>query len=57
MLSSASDEAKLFPKNLLNNSNLENLGINLPAFSSRTNLKLLDTFVTPKMVTKGHNEL
>ena len=40
VLSSASDKAKLFAKNFLKNSNLGDSGISLPAFPSRTNLKL-----------------
>ena len=36
MLSSASDKAKLFAKNLSKNSNLDNLGISLTVFPSRT---------------------
>ena len=49
VLSSASDTAKLFAKNFSKNSNLDDLGISLPAFSSRTNLKLHNISVTPKM--------
>ena len=52
MLSSASDKAKLFPKNFSKNSNLDNSGISLPVFPSRTNLKLHNISVTPKMVRK-----
>ena len=40
VLSSASDKAKLFAKNFSKNSNLDDSGIYLPAFPSRTNLKL-----------------
>ena len=40
VLSSASDKAKLFVKNFSKNSNLDDLGISLPVFSSRTNLQL-----------------
>ena len=50
MLSSASDKAKLFAKNFSKNSNLEDLGISLLVFASRTNLKLHNTAVTPKLV-------
>ena len=50
MLSSASDKAKLFAKNFFKNSNLDYSGISLPVFSSRTNLKLHNISVTPKMV-------
>ena len=49
---SASDKAKLFAKNFSKNSNLEDSGISLPAFPSRTNLKLHNISITPKMVKK-----
>ena len=49
VLSSASDKAKLFAKNVSKNSNFDDSGISLPVFHSRTNLKL---FVIPKMVKK-----
>ena len=52
MLSSASDKAKLFAENLSLSSNLDNSSISLPAFPSRTNLKLHNISVTPKMVRK-----
>ena len=52
MLSSASDKAKLFAENFSKNSNLDDSGITLPAFPSRTNLKLHNISVTPKMVKK-----
>ena len=52
MLSSASDKAKLFAKNFSKNSNLDDSGISLPVFPSRTNLKLHNISVTPKMVKK-----
>ena len=52
MLSSASDKAKLFTKNSSKNSNLDYSGISLPVFFSRTNLKLHNISVTPKMVKK-----
>ena len=55
-LSPASDKAKLFAENFSNNSDLDDSGILLPVFPSRTNLKLHNTSVTPKMVKKGHNE-
>ena len=45
VLSSASDKAK-------KNSNLDDSGISLPVFPSKTNLKLHNISVTPKMVTK-----
>ena len=46
------NKGKLFPKNFSMNSNLDDSGISLPAFPSRTNLKLHDISVTPKMVRK-----
>ena len=52
MLSSAPDKAKLFPENFSKNSNLDDSGISLPVFPSRTNLKLHNISVTPKMVKK-----
>ena len=52
VLSSASDKAKLFAENFSKNSNLDDSGISLPVFSSRTNLKLHNISVTPKMVKK-----
>ena len=52
MLSSASDKAKLFAKNISKNSNLDDSGIYLPVFPSRTNLKLHNISVTPKVVKK-----
>ena len=42
----------MFAENFLKNSNLDDSGISLPVFSSRTNLKLHKIFVTPKMVEK-----
>ena len=52
MLSSASDKAKLFAENFSLNSNLDDSGISLSVFPSRTNLKLHNISVTPKMVRK-----
>ena len=52
MLSSASDKAKLFAENFSMNSNLDDSGISLPVFPSRTNSKLHNIFVTPKTVRK-----
>ena len=52
MLSSASGKAKLFGKIFSKNSNLDDLGIFLPVFLSRTNLKRYDVSVTPKIVKK-----
>ena len=52
MLSSAFDKAKLFVENFSKNSNLDESGISLLVFPSRTNLKLHNISVTPKMVKK-----
>ena len=52
VLPSVSDKAKLFSENFSKNSNLDDSGISLPAFPSRTNLKLHNISVTPKMVKK-----
>ena len=52
MLSSASDKAKFFAKNVSKNSNLNDSGISLPVFPSRTNLKLCNISITPKMIKK-----
>ena len=52
VLSSASDKAKLFPENFCKNSNLDDSGISLSVFPSRTNLKLHNIYVTPKIVKK-----
>ena len=52
MLPFASDKEKLFAKNFSKNANLDESGIPLPAFPSRTNLKLHNISVTPKMVKK-----
>ena len=49
---SASDKAKLFAENFSLNSNLDDSGVSLPVFPSRTNLKLHTISVTPKMVRK-----
>ena len=40
VLSSASDKVKLFAENVSNNSNLDDSGISLPVFPSRSNFKL-----------------
>ena len=53
MLSSASDKAKLFAKDFSKKSNLDVSGISLPVFPPRTNLKLYNISITPKMVKKG----
>ena len=52
VLSSASDKAKIIAENFSNNSILDHTGISLPVFPSRTNLKLLNISVTPKLVKK-----
>ena len=52
VLSSASEKAKLFAENFSQNSNLHDSNISLPVFCSRTNLKLHNISVTPKMVRK-----
>ena len=52
VLSSESDKAKLFAENFSKNSDLDVSGISLPVFPSRTNLKLHNISVTPKMVRK-----
>ena len=52
MLSSASNKGKLFVENFSKNSNFDDSGISLPVSSSRTNLKLHNISVTPKMVKK-----
>ena len=52
MLYSASDKAKLFAENFSLNSNLDDSGISLPNFPSRTNLKLHNSSLTPRMVKK-----
>ena len=46
------DKAKLFAENFSKNSNLDHSGISLPVFPSRTNLKLHNISVTPKIVRK-----
>ena len=50
--SSASDKAKLFAKDFSKNSNLYDTGISLPGFSYRTNMKLHNIHVTPKLFKK-----
>ena len=42
----------MFAKSFFKNSNLDDSGISLPVFPSRTNLKLHNISVTPKMVKK-----
>ena len=52
VLSSASDELRLFTKNFCKNSSLDDLGISLPVSPFRTNLKLHNISVAPKMIKK-----
>ena len=52
LLSSASDKAKLSAENFSENCNLDDSGISLPVFASRTNLKQHNISVTPKMIKK-----
>ena len=52
MSSSASDKATFFTKSFSNNSNLDDSGISIPVFPSRTNLTLHNISITPKMVKK-----
>ena len=52
VLSSSSDKAKLFAENFSKTSNLDDSCISLPVFPCRTNLKLHNIFITPKMVKK-----
>ena len=49
-MSSASDKAEFFAKKVSKNSNFDDPGISLPVFPSRSNLKLHNISVTPKMV-------
>ena len=51
-LSSVSGKANLFAQNFSENSDLDDSDISLPVFPSRTNLKLHNISVTPKMVKK-----
>ena len=52
MLPSGSNKAKSLAENFSKNSNLDDSGISSPVFPSRTNLKLHNISVTPKMVKK-----
>ena len=52
VLSFSSDKANLFAENFSKDSNVDNSGISLPVFPSRTNLKVHNISVTPKMVKK-----
>ena len=49
---SACDKTKLFAENLFKNTYLDDSGIFIPDFPSRTNLKLHNISVTPKMVKR-----
>ena len=50
IIPSASDKATLFTENFSKNYNLDDLSIFLPVFPSRTNLKLYNIPLIPKMV-------
>ena len=50
MFSSASDKSKIFAENFSKHSHFDDSGISLPVFPSRTNLKLHNISLTPKMV-------
>ena len=50
VLSSVSDKAKFFAENISKNFNLDDSGISLLVFSSRTNLKPHNISLTPKIV-------
>ena len=52
VLSSASHKAKLFAENVSKNFHLDQSGIPLPVFPSRTNLKLHNISITLKIVKK-----
>ena len=52
VFSSGSDKAKLFAENFSKNANHDESGISLPVFPFRTNLKLHNISVAPKMVKK-----
>ena len=53
VLSSASDKAKLFSENFSKNSNLDDSGISLPVFPSRTNLKLHNISELPRWLKRS----
>ena len=53
VLSSASDKAKLFAKIFSKNSNLDDSGISLPVFPSRTNLKLHNISKLPRWLKRS----
>ena len=50
VLSSATDKAEVFAKN----SNLDDLGISLPSFPSRTNLKLHNILQLPRWFKRSY---
>ena len=52
VLSSASDKAKLFAENISLNSNLDDSGVSLLVFCSRTNLKLHNISITRKWLER-----
>ena len=52
VLSYASGKAKMGAQNFPKNSNLDDAGISLPIFCSRSNLELYNISVTPRMVKK-----
>ena len=52
MLPFAPDKANLFAKNFCRNSNLDDSGISLPVFPSRSNLKIHNISLILKMVKK-----
>ena len=58
VLSSSSHKAKIvyICTNLSTSSNLDDSGISLPVFPSRTNLKLHNISVTPTVVKKDYNK-
>ena len=57
MFSSVSDKAKLLAKTFPKKSNLDDSGISLTVFFSRTNLKVHTFSITPKMVKKAVKNL
>ena len=52
MLCSLSDQERFVAENFSKNSDLDDLGTSLLFFTSRTNLKLHNISVTPKVVKK-----
>ena len=52
MLNSTSDTEKLSAENFSKNSSLDDSSVSLPVFLSRTNQKMHNISVTPKMVKK-----